>query len=258
MNFFDRWIVKFFITRLFVHWKSSTAGIAISYALVSLFQHSYRAGMSWEQWLAAALPGAIGIIMEDVKHLPAGVLQSTSRGATMLLLAIGLGASGARAQVAPSTPTFAVQTFSASANALALPGNKETMAGTLTGFTVQITQNLYLRNTNFLAPGSNGSGYFGGVDYTITPFSKWLNNISPNLSGYNFQLQVTASAGVDRVTPPGSANVAQHYAFLAGGRLNYAIAGSKTFGLGIEVQYAKLPGIANNTAIVSVGPTIHF
>ncbi len=253
MSFLEKFFVKFLLARLFVHWKSSTAGIATSYALISLFQHGYKAGMSWEQWLVAVLPGAIGIIVEDVKHLP--------KAAAVLILALGLGASGARAQSAatpPSSPTFPIQTFSATASAIALPGNRETTPGAITGFTLTVTQNFDLRNTNFVTTGANGTGYFGGVDYTIAPFSKWLNKISPNLDGYNFQLQATASAGVDRVTPLGTTGIAEHYSFLAGGRLNYAIAGSRNFGLGVDVEYAKLPGIANNTVIVSVGPTIHW
>jgi len=179
-------------------------------------------------------------------------------GCALLLLCALLPAHAQATPPATPAPAFSTQAFSFQANAIALPGGKQTTAGALTGATLQITQNFDLRQTDFVATGSNISAFFGGVDYTIAPFSKWLDNISPNLDGYNFQLQATASMGVDRVTPAGSTNIAEHYAFLAGGRLSYAIAGSNTWGLVADIEYAKLPGLANNTVIVSVGPTIHF
>ena len=168
-----------------------------------------------------------------------------------ILVALALLLTGtARAQ---STPTFSTQTFAVNAGAISLPGNKSTTAGALTGMTMQVTPNFNLRQTDFVgASGSGLTAYFGGADYTIAPFSTWLNNISPNLNGYNFQLQVTGSAGVD------STSTGEHYAFLGGGRLNYKIASSSTWGLAIDVEYAKLPGYKNNTVIVAVGPTIHF
>jgi len=183
--------------------------------------------------------------------------------------------STARAQATPAepAPAFTTQSFSFQANAIALPGGGSTTAGALTGVTLGITPNVSLRNTDFVASSGNATGYFGGVDYTVSAFSKWLNNISPNLNGYNFQFQLTASFGVDRIdsaamtaserirrftTTSTTAGTVQHYAWLAGGRLNYAVNGSQNFGLGVEIQYARLPGFANNTAIVSFGPNFHF
>lgn len=173
----------------------------------------------------------------------------------LLLAFIGFLAVPANCQTTPS-PAFSTQTFSFQANAVALPGGKSTLAAALTGETLQVTTNFGLRQTNLV--GSGVTAFYGGIDYTVAPFSKWLDNLSPTLDGYNFQLQLTGSAGVDRVTPAGSTTIAQHYSFLAGGRLSYAIAGSNIWGLVADIEYAKLPGLANNTVIVSVGPTINF
>src|SRR5712664_975246 len=168
-----------------------------------------------------------------------------------LFLALFVSAVAVQAQTAP-----AVRTFSVSTTAVSLPGNKSSVVGSLDGITLGITQNLSLRQTNLISPG-NLTGFYGGFDYNIAPFSKLLNNLSPQLNGYNFRLELTGSAGVDRVSDS-SGTVHQHYSFLGGGRLTYAIGGSKTYSLIGEAQYAKLPGYANSTVIVSLGPVIRF
>jgi hypothetical protein len=138
---------------------------------------------------------------------------------------------------------------------MSLPGNKQTLAGTLSGVSFGVSQNFSVRQTNLIVPTSV-SAYYGGVEYRVAAFSKWLDNVSPQLNGMHFQLRVNGDVGIDRVT--NGADAHQHWSFLAGGTLNYQVAGSSTYSLLSTVQYGKLPGYANNTWLVAVGPSIHF
>jgi hypothetical protein len=146
-------------------------------------------------------------------------------------------------------------TFSLTASPLMVPGSTSggsTLAATITGINLTITPNFDLRQDNIITTDTKLQGYFGGFNYRIPQLSAGLNSISPNLNGYNFQFYITGSAGADVV------NGARHYAFLAGGGLNYKLTSGGAWTLGAEVRYAKLPGYNNNTMIVSVGPTFHF
>lgn len=172
-----------------------------------------------------------------------------------LLFAFSLHAQSST-PTTPSTPT-GLSTFALTATPVALPGNHQTVAGTIAGLTFTPTQNFDLREDNILVPGQNFQGYFGGFNYRLPAISTAVNNVSPNLNGYRFQFYLTASMGVDRITPPNE-NTAQHYAFLAGGGVNYMLTSGGMWTLGVEIRYAKFPGLANNTAIVSLGPSIHF
>lgn len=167
------------------------------------------------------------------------------------VLALALLGSPAFAQTGTPSTT---NTFALTATAVSLPGGGQTIAGSVAGITFTPTANLDLREDNLLASGAQG--FFGGFNYRLPVLSTKLNNMSPTLNGYRFQFYVTASAGVDRITS--GVVTAQHYAFLAGGGINYDLTGSGRWTFGGEVRYAKLPGLANNTAIVSVGPSIHF
>jgi len=75
------------------------------------------------------------------------------------------------------------------------------------------------------------------------------------LNGYQFQLGITASAGVVR-TPVGAGVNASHWGERAGLFLNYAING--TVGLGFEGQWTNLPGYAHTTYSLAFGPNFHF
>lgn len=165
------------------------------------------------------------------------------------ILVIGFLLAGV-AEAQTSTPS--VQTFSLTSSALSLPGGGKTVAATNAGATFNVTTNLQLRSDNILTTDGSFYGYFGGVNYFLPVLGRKLNDISPNLSGGRFHFYVTGSAGVDQ------AYGKQHYAFLAGGGVFYDLTASGKWTLGGEARYAKLPGYANNTAIVSVGPAFHF
>lgn len=158
------------------------------------------------------------------------------------------------------TPTPAVDTFSTTLSAVNLPGsNGSTLAGTLAGFTYKVTPDFALKQTNLLSSGAATNGFYGGGDYTLPFLSKKLNNMSPTTNGYDFQFQITGSVGVLRVTMP-TGQVNQHWSAMFGGRVNYAIKGSKTFSLGLEVQdlYASRDLPKKNNLLIALGPSIHF
>lgn len=157
-----------------------------------------------------------------------------------------MGALAVQAQ----TSTANVQTFSLTASAISLPGGKSTVAGTVAGATLNVTTNFQLRDDNILA--STAQFYGGGFNYFLPVLGKALNNASPNLNGARFHFYLTGSAGAIRV---GSG---QHYAFLGGGGVYYDLTGSGSWTFGGEVRYAKLPGLSNNTAVVTLGPSFHF
>jgi hypothetical protein len=191
----------------------------------------------------------------------APVFYRKGRIATMTLAKIAVlvtlvgtfGTIVADAQVVSTVPP--VNTFTLTATPLALPSGQSTFMGTDAGFTFTPTQNFDLREDNLVAPSANFTAFFGGFNYRLPVLSTKLNNVSPNLNGYRFQFYITASAGVDRIA---AATTREHYSFLAGGGVQYDLTGSGTWTLGGEVRYAKLPGLANNTAIVTFGPSIHF
>lgn len=169
---------------------------------------------------------------------------------------IGLVAALLLLIAVPAFGQSAVQPFSLTSQAISLPGGGQTTVATLAGFTFTPTANFDLKDTN-LVSGGNFQGFYGGFNYRLPVLSSKLNNISPTVNGFRFQFYITASAGIDRVADA-SGNVRQHYSFLAGGGVNYDLTNSGSWTLGGEVQYAKLPGLANNTAIVSFGPAWHF
>ncbi len=142
--------------------------------------------------------------------------------------------------------------FSLTAQAVALPGGGQTVAATDVGATFQVTTNFSLRDDNLLAP-SNGMQFYGGGANYFLPTS-FLKNSKLNPS--SFQPYVTGSIGVDRIVPATGPSQ-QHIAFLIGGGLNYKPATGVWVNL-FEARYAKLPGLANNTAIISSGFTLNF
>ncbi len=160
------------------------------------------------------------------------------------------------AQTTSSTPAAAPPTnqgsFSLNAQAVALPGGGQTVAATDVGFTKAITSNFSLRDDNILAPSNGVQFYGGGANYFLPTRFLAKTLLDPK----SFQPYVTASAGVDRIVPA-SGPSQQHIAFLIGGGLNYKPANGVWVNL-FEARYAKLPGLANSTAIVSSGFTLNF
>ena len=148
---------------------------------------------------------------------------------------------------------FPSTTYNFSLSPITLPGAKTSLSGAETDIKIKITPNFALGETNLI--GGNYSFIGGRGDYVIPQFSKWLNNVSPNLNGYAFQLGVTGSAGVTRT--PLSVGVNQsHWGERSGAFLNYAVNGN--VGLGVEAQWCNFPGYAHSTYSIAFGPSFHF
>lgn len=155
----------------------------------------------------------------------------------------------------PPNPSTTTPTFTLNASVLSLPGGNQTSAATDIGATFAVTPKFLLRSDNVLAPAVNLSAYFGGLEYVL-PTHKILGQT--NLDETHFQFYVTASAGQGRITV-GTAPEQTHFAALAGGGVNYDPSGSGKFSINlVEARWAKLPGLANSTVIVSSGLKLGF
>jgi hypothetical protein len=166
-----------------------------------------------------------------------------------------LGAILAFAFSAAFAQNAAPSTFALTLSPISLPGNHQTVAGSEAGAMLSITKNFDIGNVDVIAPGQNFQYYAGRVNYRLPWLSTKLNNLSPNLNGARFQFGLTASAGMDRITTGAGS---QHYAMTGGGFINYDLTGSGRYSMGVEIQYAKFPGMNNNTVTVSMDPAIHF
>lgn len=171
-----------------------------------------------------------------------------------LIIAVALFLGLSSLAVAQTPAVAPTSTFSASASAIALPGGGQTVAGTIVGALFAVSPNLALRSDNMLVPAANLQGYYGGFNYTLPSITNKIQNVSSTIDGNHLQVYLTASAGIDHFSVSG----AQHYSFLAGGGLRYDPLGNKNFSVNCEVRWAKLPGYANSTAIVSLSPTLRF
>lgn len=155
--------------------------------------------------------------------------------------------------VAPQPSAFPSSTYNFNLNQITLPGAKTSLAGAESDIKIKITTNFSLGESSLI---SGDYTFIGGRgDYVIPQFSKWLQNVSPTLNGYQFQLGLTGSVGVVR-TPVGLGVSQSHWAQRAGLFLNYAVSGN--VGLGLEGQWCNLPGYAHTTYSVAFGPNFHF
>jgi len=153
----------------------------------------------------------------------------------------------------PAPSAFPSTTVNFNLSPITLPGAKTSVAGAETDVKLKITSNFSLGETTLL---SGDYAFIGGRgDYVIPSFSKWLQNHSPMLNGYQFQLGVTGSAGVVR-TPQSLGVSVSHWGERAGMFLTYAVNGN--VGLGVEAQWTNLPGYAHSTYSMAFGPSFHF
>jgi hypothetical protein len=171
----------------------------------------------------------------------------------LAFLCLAASLAGFAQTAAPAAPAsaFPTTTFSVSLTPISLPGGRTSVMGTENGVALAITPKFTAQNFNIVSTTFN---YFAlGGKYFIPSLSKALNNASPTLKGFNFQFYLTANVGAVKVLggPP-----AGHWGETVGGGINYALNGS--VGLGVEAQYAKLPGYGNNTYLVAFGPNFHF
>ena len=157
------------------------------------------------------------------------------------------------AQTTSQPSAFPSATYNFNLTPITLPGAKTSVSGAESDVKLKITQNFDLGETTLIS--GNYSFIGGRADYVIPSFSRWLQNVSPTLNGYQFQLGVTSSLGVVR-TPTGLGTQASHWGERSGMFLNYAV--SNNVGLGVEAQWTNLPGYAHSTYSVAFGPNFHF
>ena len=169
------------------------------------------------------------------------------------LFAVLLLSVAAVAQSASQPSAFPTTTFNFNLTPVTLPGAKTSVAGAETDVKMKITTNFALGETNLIS--GNYSFIGERSDYVIPQFSKWLQNISPTLNGYQFQLGVTQSLGVVR-TPIALGQNQSHWGERAGMFLNYAV--NNNVGLGLEAQWTNLPGYQHSTYSLAFGPNFHF
>jgi hypothetical protein len=157
----------------------------------------------------------------------------------------------ALAQTQPSA--FPSTTYNFNLAPITLPGAKTSVAGAETDVKIKISTNFALGESTLI---SGDYSFIGErADYIIPQFSKWLQNVSPTLNGYQFQLGLTQSLGVVR-TPLALGANQSHWGERAGMFLNYAVSGN--VGLGVEAQWCNFPGYLHNTYSIAFGPNFHF
>lgn len=176
------------------------------------------------------------------------------RKALLAVALLGCTLSAKAQTPAPAAQVVGAQTFSFVASGITLPGNRPTLSGAVAGMTMNVTTNFQLRDENILSTGAPGVNFYGGgFNYFLPVIGKTINNVSPNINGLRLHAYITGTFGRDQVQ-----SGATHYAFLSGMGVYYDLTGSGIWTFGTEIRYAKLPGYANNTVVVSVGPAIHF
>jgi hypothetical protein len=163
-----------------------------------------------------------------------------------VILALALGSF---AQTAPPTHTFTL-----ALSPISLPGNHQTVAGTEAGTMFNVTPNNNFGMVTVQAPAQAFQYYAGRYERSLPFLANALNNASPNLNFLKFQFGVIATVGVTRITSVDR----QHFGYTGGGYVNYSIDQGGHYSLGAEIQYARFPGLANNTWTVSLDPAVHF
>lgn len=172
-----------------------------------------------------------------------------------ICLYLQLGVLPTKAQNAQQPSAFPTTTVTFNLSPVTLPGARTAVAGAETDAKLKITQNVNIGETTLI--GGNYSFIGGRGDYVIPQFSRWLQNASTTLNGYQFQLGVTGSLGVIRT--PSLTNIGQsqsHWGQRFGVFLNYSLSGNT--GLGLETQWCNFPGYAHNTYSIAFGPNFHF
>lgn len=174
------------------------------------------------------------------------------RAVLAAVAAVCLLTQGASAQTTTTTTEQPVtQTWSVQTSAVALPGGKNSIAGTDAGIMFTPSPNLDLFDRNLLSSDQTLEYYAGGENYRFPAISVAANNSSQNVNFLRVQFFQTASFGIARVE-----NV-NHYGFTAGGGLNYQLTSGGAWTLGAKAEYAHFPDYAGK-AIIEVNAGFHF
>jgi len=145
-------------------------------------------------------------------------------------------------------PAFSDTTITFNLSPITLPHAGQSVSGAETDALISFTTNNHIGMTTLINPGFT----FVGERYnrTFPSISNWLNNVSANINGMQFQFGLTQSLGVVHL---GSTS---HWGERAGAFVNYSI--NNTWGVGVEAQWCNFPGYQHNTYSVAFGPNFHF
>lgn len=167
---------------------------------------------------------------------------------TLLVVASAFGQAAAPAP----TPVFSDTTVTLNLTPLTFPGSR---AASLSGIETDILWNPTPNNAIGPTTLVGSSFSFVGARYNrvIPQFGKLINELSPNINGYQLQLYLTASAGAVRSSQtPASGLWGQR----AGVGVNYGI--NSTWGIGFEAQANHFPGGVGWAPSFVIGPNFHF
>jgi hypothetical protein len=149
---------------------------------------------------------------------------------------------------APSPTPFSSASVSFGLTPIVVPGYGQTLAGAETDTLFSLTTNNLIGPTVLVS----GSSFIGGRYNRVFPsVSTWLQKHTA-LTGTDFQVGFTASAGV---VETGKSQWGGRGGFF----VNYAL--NNTWAMGFEAQANYLPGIATNgkwAPSIAVGPNFHF
>ena len=134
-----------------------------------------------------------------------------------------------------------------------VPGVKNSVTGVETDPKFFLTPNNVVGPTTIVSPDFSFVG--GRYDRVFPQVSKFINNLSPSLNGYNFTCGLTGSLGVV-YSPNGTGGTQQHWGERAGGFCNYSFNG--TVSVGAEGQINNLVGYERWAPSLSIGPQFHF
>lgn len=157
----------------------------------------------------------------------------------------------AMAQTTPAAAVPVTQTWSAQMSAVALPGGKNSIAGTDAGISFTPSPNLDLFDRNLLSSDGTLKYFAGGFNYRFPAISVAANNASQNVNFLRVQFFATGSFGVAQV------NSVNHYGFTAGGGVNYELTQGGAWTLGGKAEYAHFPDYPGH-AIVEINTGFHF
>jgi hypothetical protein len=172
-----------------------------------------------------------------------GLTVSASSGTSFsyILGVTGLAAGTGGSEIA-ANPSTSLSNFTIGASIVALPGLNSLFPATDIGAAYKVTSTVWLRTDNLVAPGANLTGNYAGTQWAPDFLANLLNKTT--LAGL-VQPYFTASFGDVRV-----ASTQNHISVLAGGGINYGRGGHFNTNLA-EFRWAKLPGFANSTVIIS-------
>lgn len=164
----------------------------------------------------------------------------------VLCLAVSLAGFAQTTTPAP-TSAFTDTTVTFGLTPVTLPSKVNTLSGAETDILLNLTSNNVIGESNLIST----SPFLAGRYIRLFPsVSKWIQTHTA-FSGGHFQAGLTTSFGIVKASTP-------HYGERFGFVLNYAPAGSSTFGLGLDVEANNLPGIARWVPSIAVAPTFHF